>query len=160
MERRGGQRQEAGGIVLHKSHSVISKSESVCQAAGRALGHWGDFKPWARQPPVNSLRNRKDPVVQSREVVDGAGFTFQLGSSADQAQRLRFLIANPSVREAAGKAARRRIKDLYQGQKVAGDIQSAYFKVLGWHPVEAPGKKPNTRAVSVGESPNAHRRAG
>jgi glycosyltransferase involved in cell wall biosynthesis len=92
-------------------------------------------------------------------VVDGAGFTFQRGSSSDMAERLRFLIANPSVREAAGKAAKRRIKDLYQWQKVAEDIESAYFKVLGWHPV-APGKKPNTRAVVAEESASAQRRAG
>jgi len=99
-------------------------------------------------------------VPENREVVDGAGFTFQRGSSADLAERLRFLIANPSVREAAGKAAKKRIKELYQWQKVAEDIESAYFKLLRWHPVVAPRKKPNTRAVAVEESASAQRRAG
>ena len=94
-------------------------------------------------------------IPENREVVDGAGFTFQWGSSTDLAERLRFLIANPSVREAAGKAAKKRIEELYQWQKVAEDIESAYFKVLGWHQVAAPGKKPNTRAVAVAESASA-----
>jgi glycosyltransferase involved in cell wall biosynthesis len=99
-------------------------------------------------------------VPENREVVDGAGFTFQRGSSADLAERLRFLIANPAVRQAAGEAAKRRIEELYQWQKVAEDIESAYFKVLALHPVAAPPKKPNTKAVAVGESGSVRRRAG
>lgn len=99
-------------------------------------------------------------IPENREVVDGAGFTFQWGSSTDLAERLRFLIANPSVREAAGKAAKKRIEELYQWQKVAEDIESAYFKVLGWHQVAAPGKKPNTSAVAGRERASAQRRAG
>jgi hypothetical protein len=43
-----------------------------------------------------------DDVPENRGVVDGAGFTFSArGRSPDLAGRLRFLIANPSVREAA-----------------------------------------------------------
>ena len=49
-------------------------------------------------------------VPENREVVDGAGFTFQRGSAADLADRLRFLIANPAVREAAGRMAKKRIE--------------------------------------------------
>jgi hypothetical protein len=64
------------------------------------------------------------------------------------------------VREAAGKAAKSRIKELYQWQKVAEDIESAYFNVLGWHPVGVQGKKPNTRAVAVGEIRSEQRRVG
>ena len=48
-------------------------------------------------------------VPENCEVVDGAAFTFQRGSAADRADRLRFLIANPAVREAAGRTARDRI---------------------------------------------------
>jgi hypothetical protein len=73
---------------------------------------------------------------------------------------LRFLIAHPSVREAARKAAKRRIKDLYPWQNVAEDIPSASFKLLGWHPVETSGKKPNTRAVAVGEGASTQPSAG
>jgi hypothetical protein len=73
---------------------------------------------------------------------------------------LRFLIANPAVREAAGRTARKRIEEQYQWQKVAADVEEAYFKVMGWEVVEAPAKKPNARAVAAGESAVTERRAG
>ena len=96
-------------------------------------------------------------VPENREVVDGAGFTFQRGSSADLAERLRFLIANPAVREASGKAARRRIEEQYQWQQVAAEIEKAYFEVMGWGLPPASAKKPSVRAVGEG---GAERRAG
>ncbi len=99
-------------------------------------------------------------VPENREVVDGAGFTFQHGSAADLADRLRFLIANPALREVAGRTARKRIEEQYQWQKVAADVEEAYFKVMGWEVVEAPAKKPNARAVATGESAVTERRAG
>jgi glycosyltransferase involved in cell wall biosynthesis len=95
-------------------------------------------------------------VPENREVVDGAGFTFQRGSSADLVERLRFLLANPAVREAAGKAARKRIEEQYQWQKIAVDIEMAYFEIMGWELAPAPAKKPSTKAAAVG----ADRRAG
>jgi glycosyltransferase involved in cell wall biosynthesis len=87
-------------------------------------------------------------VPENREVVDGAGFTFQRGDAQDLADRLRFLIANPAVREAAGKAARKRIEEQYQWQKIASDIEAAYFKLLGWSAAPAPSKKQNVRTAS------------
>jgi glycosyltransferase involved in cell wall biosynthesis len=84
-------------------------------------------------------------VPENREVVDGAGFTFQCGSAADLADRLRFLITNPAVRKAAGIAARGRIEERYQWQKVTEDIEKAYFKLLGWEAKEAEARKPNVR---------------
>jgi len=97
-------------------------------------------------------------VPENREVVDGAGFTFQRGSAADLADRLRFLIANPAMREAAGKAAKKRIREQYQWQKIADDIEKAYFDMMGWTPVVALPKKPAARAASA--SGGAERRAG
>lgn len=73
-------------------------------------------------------------VPENREVVDGAGFTFERGNVTDLADRLRFLIANPAVREAAGRTARKRIKDHYQWQKIAEDIESTYLDILGRKP--------------------------
>jgi len=35
------------------------------------------------------------------------------------------------VREAAGRAAKRRIREQYQWQKIAGDIEEAYFEMMG-----------------------------
>jgi glycosyltransferase involved in cell wall biosynthesis len=99
-------------------------------------------------------------VPENREVVDGAGFTFQRGSAADLADRLRFLIANPAVRESAGRTARRRIEEEYQWQRVAEGIEKAYFKVMGWELAGTPVKRPNARVREVGDRGDAERRAG
>jgi glycosyltransferase involved in cell wall biosynthesis len=98
-------------------------------------------------------------VPENREVVDGAGFTFERGSASDLADRLRFLIANPALREAAGRMAKKRIEEQYQWQKVAEDIERAYFKVMG-REVEESKRKPTARVVGVGESNGPERRAG
>jgi glycosyltransferase involved in cell wall biosynthesis len=99
-------------------------------------------------------------VPENREVVDGAGFMFQRGNAADLADRLRFLIANPAAREAAGRTARKRIEEQYQWQKVAEDIEKAYFNILGSELVETPARKPSARAVGGSESGGVERRAG
>jgi glycosyltransferase involved in cell wall biosynthesis len=99
-------------------------------------------------------------VPENREVVDGAGFTFQCGSAADLADRLQFLIANPAVREAAGRMAKKRIDAEYQWQKVTEDIEKVYFKMLGSELAETPAKKPSARALAAGERGGAERRAG
>jgi glycosyltransferase involved in cell wall biosynthesis len=88
-------------------------------------------------------------VPENREVVDGAGFTFQRGSSADLADRLEFLISNPAIREAAGRTARKRIEQEYQWQKITDDIERAYAKILGRELVPSESKKPNARAEST-----------
>ena len=98
-------------------------------------------------------------VPENREVVDGAGFTFQRGNAADLADRLRFLIANPSVREAIGRIARKKIEDHYQWQKIAQDIESAYLGILGKKPATAPENKASTAAIA-GEDLPLRRRAG
>jgi glycosyltransferase involved in cell wall biosynthesis len=56
-------------------------------------------------------------VPENVEVVDGAGFTFKRGNSADLADRLRFLIANPAVRRAAGMMAKRASRSSTSGKK-------------------------------------------
>lgn len=93
-------------------------------------------------------------VPENREVVDGAGFTFKRGDVADLADRLRFLIANPAVREAAGKSARRRIEREYQWQKIAEDIARAYFELLGQKLPDAVEKKPVVH-TEIGEESQA-----
>ena len=97
-------------------------------------------------------------VPENREVVDGTGFTFQRGRAADLAERLRFLIANPVVREAAGKAAKKRIREQYQWQRIASEIEKAYFATLGWPQPEPMPKKLAARAAAA--SASAERRAG
>lgn len=99
-------------------------------------------------------------VPENREATEGAGFTFRCGSAVDLADRLRFLMANPTVRAAAGKAARRRIEDQYQWQKVAEGIEDAYFEALGWRASESPGKKPSVSAKLIDRSGERKLRAG
>ena len=70
-------------------------------------------------------------VPENREAVEGAGFTFRCGDVDDLSDRLRFLIGNPAIREAAGKAARKRVEEEYQWDKISREIEQAYFEVLG-----------------------------
>jgi len=93
-------------------------------------------------------------------VVDGAGFTFKRGSSTDLADRLRFLIANPAVREAAAKAAKRRIAEHYQWHDISTQIEKAYFSLLGREVSPATAKKPSGNAAVAGENGGVRRRAG
>jgi glycosyltransferase involved in cell wall biosynthesis len=97
-------------------------------------------------------------VAENREAVDDAGFTFRRGDAADLADRLRFLIANPAVREAAGRAAKRRVGEHYQWAQIATEIERVYFEMMGWSLAETPARKPSGR-VAV-PAPAAHRRAG
>jgi glycosyltransferase involved in cell wall biosynthesis len=97
-------------------------------------------------------------VAENLEAVDDAGFTFRRGDAADLADRLRFLIANPVVREAAGQAAKRRVRDHYQWTQIAAGIERIYFEMMGWNLAEAPARKPIGRAAVP--APAAQRRAG
>jgi glycosyltransferase involved in cell wall biosynthesis len=86
-------------------------------------------------------------VAENREAVAEAGFTFRSGDAADLAERLRFLIANPSVREAAGQSAKRRVREHYQWSTIATDIERVYFEMMGWSEATTIQKKPNQREV-------------
>jgi len=46
-------------------------------------------------------------------------YRWRKGQLRRPADRLRFLIANPAGREAAGKTAKKRIEERYQWQKIA-----------------------------------------
>jgi len=82
-------------------------------------------------------------VAENREAVAEAGFTFRRGDAADLAERLRFLIANPSLREAAGQAAERRIREHYQWSMIAAEIERVYFEMMGQALANTPLKKPS-----------------
>jgi glycosyltransferase involved in cell wall biosynthesis len=98
-------------------------------------------------------------IPENREVVDGAGFTFKCADAADLAERLNFLIANPAVREAAGKAAQRRIRERYAWDKIAADIEDIYFDILGW-PRPRAAKKAAGSVRLAPESAASERQAG
>jgi len=97
-------------------------------------------------------------VAANREAVADAGFTFRRGDVADLADRLRFLIANQSVREAAGLAAKLRVREHYQWPGIAGKIEEEYLKTMGAELHRPSPKKPSGH-VGAQASP-AQRKAG
>jgi glycosyltransferase involved in cell wall biosynthesis len=97
-------------------------------------------------------------VAENREAVDDSGFTFRRGDVVDLADRLRFLIANPAVREAAGQAAKRRIREHYQWSQIANEIERVYFEMMGWKLTAASARKPVERVAP--DRPAAQRKAG
>ena len=86
-------------------------------------------------------------VAENREAIGDAGFVFRRGDAADLAKRLRFLIANPAVREAAGRAAKRRVRNHYQWSMVAAEVERVYCETMGWEPAAMPSKKPSVSAA-------------
>jgi glycosyltransferase involved in cell wall biosynthesis len=70
-------------------------------------------------------------VPENREAVGGTGFTFQCGNAKDLSERLRFLIASPDMRKKSAQAARSRVKEQYDWDKIANQILNLYFDVLG-----------------------------
>jgi glycosyltransferase involved in cell wall biosynthesis len=97
-------------------------------------------------------------LPENREALDGKGFTFRRGDATDLADRLRFLIANPAVRGAAGIAAKHHIRDQYRWSMIAGEIESVYFHAMGWKLPDAAQKKPPQSLASPAE--NMRRKAG
>jgi glycosyltransferase involved in cell wall biosynthesis len=79
-------------------------------------------------------------VPENTEAMGDAGFTFRRGDAEDLAERLRFLISNPTVRQATGRLARSRVREHYMWHDIAADIEKAYFKVM-----ELP--EPETRKI-------------
>ena len=96
-------------------------------------------------------------VAENREAVGDTGFSFRRGDVADLADRLRFLIANPAVREAAGQAAKRRIREHYQWQNIATQIEQVYLEMMGWELTKPAARKPSGR---VGAPASAKRKVG
>ena len=89
-------------------------------------------------------------VPENVEAIADAGLTFRRGDAADLAARLAFLIANPAVREAAGAAAKRRVREHYQWENIASEMERVYFEVLG-----RPGVAPRKPSASVPQGTSA-----
>lgn len=99
-------------------------------------------------------------VPENREVVEGAGFTFQCGNVEDLRDHLRFLISNPAVRHAAGRAARKRIEEQYPWQQIAGEVERVYLETLGLQLPETAIKKPSVSVPKTGEPDKIERLVG
>ncbi|MGB8012905.1 MAG: glycosyltransferase family 4 protein [Terriglobales bacterium] len=71
-------------------------------------------------------------IPENKEVVEGAGFTFQRGDPADFERMLDMLIRDPELRRQAAVRERERIQGEYLWPAIARSIESAYYDVLGW----------------------------
>jgi glycosyltransferase involved in cell wall biosynthesis len=98
-------------------------------------------------------------VPENREAVGETGFTFRRGDVSDLADRLRFLIANPAVRKAAGAAAKHRIRERYQWDSIAQQIEEVYFETMGWKRAETSEARKPVAAV-IGPTPEVWRSSG
>ena len=88
-------------------------------------------------------------VPENREAIEDAGFTFRRGDVSDLADRLRFLISNSAVREAAGEAAKRRIREQYQWSNIAVEVERLYFEMMGWNRTETVAPKKPSSGVTA-----------
>jgi len=70
-------------------------------------------------------------VPENRELVDGAGFTFRRCDQEDLQNKLRMLIGDASLRETAGRAASKRIRETYLWPEIARQVEQEYRRVLG-----------------------------
>lgn len=69
-------------------------------------------------------------IPENREVIDGAGFTFPKGDLNALAELLRFLLATPAMRTAAGARAQAAIRRGYQWAGIAEQIDGVYRSVM------------------------------
>ncbi len=70
-------------------------------------------------------------IPENREVIDGAGFTFQAGNVDDLARMLELLAGDPEVRAAAGRAERKIVEHRYLWPGIASQIGQVYEEVMG-----------------------------
>ncbi len=92
-------------------------------------------------------------IPENREAMKGVGFTFRRGDVEDLTDRLEFLIANPAVREAAGKAAKRRIREEYDWNDITSEIEREYFELMEWDLPKTPARKPIGSVTAVVRDP-------
>jgi len=78
-------------------------------------------------------------IPENRELVDGVGFTFQKGNEEDLARMLKLLTSDAAMRNVAGLAGQRRIREQYLWPDIADRIEQEYFRVL-----DRPLRKPPT----------------
>ena len=89
-------------------------------------------------------------IPENREVVDGAGFTFQRGDAADLERMLDVLVHNPELRRQAAARERERVQRQYCWPEIARSIAATYCDVLGWGEGESTTREtaaPQTAAV-------------
>ncbi len=84
-------------------------------------------------------------VPENREVVEGAGFTFEQGNVSDLERMLRLLMADAPLRKAAGQKAQAKVRDRYLWPQIARQLDQAYRGLV--RPTEL-DRQPPSAAVS------------
>lgn len=85
-------------------------------------------------------------VAENREVVEGAGFTFQQSDVADLARVLQLLLADPELRKQAARTAQERARQLYLWPQIVDQIEAEYLRVLGRMSLHDPGSRQESPA--------------
>jgi glycosyltransferase involved in cell wall biosynthesis len=68
-------------------------------------------------------------IPENREVIEGAGFTFQPGNVMDLTRMLRFLLSDASARSVAGRNAQARVRERYLWPRIAVEIGRSYVEL-------------------------------
>src|SRR5437667_9068742 len=76
-------------------------------------------------------------IPENREVIGDAGFTFAPGDVKDLERMLRLLIEAPQIREITGLRARERVREFYQWDSVATEVQEIYLRLMRSSPSTA-----------------------
>jgi glycosyltransferase involved in cell wall biosynthesis len=87
-------------------------------------------------------------IPENKEVVEGAGFTFQRGDQLDLEFMLNSLIHNPALRREAATRERERIQGQYLWPAIARSIETAYYDILGWSE-RAPNRHTPTPGIPI-----------
>jgi glycosyltransferase involved in cell wall biosynthesis len=76
-------------------------------------------------------------IPENREVIEGAGFTFQPGNVMDLTRMLRFLLSDASARSVAGRNAQARVRERYLWPRIAAEIGRSYVELTDRLDLEA-----------------------
>jgi len=89
-------------------------------------------------------------IPENREVVEGAGFMFRKGDSADLERSLKELIGRPGLRRQAAMRGRARVQNEYHWPEIAHSIEAVYLDILGWPARIGPrGQLETSEAISA-----------
>ena len=94
-------------------------------------------------------------IPENREVVDGAGFTFERGNAADLQRMLDLLVHDPELRRQAATRERERIRGQYLWPEIARTIEKTYYRILGWHDGESTARNEVGFGASVVTAPGS-----
>ena len=72
-------------------------------------------------------------IPENKEAVEGAGYTFRKGDSADLQRMIDLLVHNPDLRQRAANRERERVESSYLWPDIARSIEATYYGILGWN---------------------------